>query len=124
MNPVVHLELHTGDEPAAGAFYEALLGWRPERVRAGSASYLTLAAGGPICAGVVGCGVQRPLWLPYVAVERLEEMTSRAEAMGATVLLGPREGHAGRRTVLGSPCGGEIALWEPRGGGCIARRGL
>lgn len=120
MNPLVHLELHTCDEPAAGAFYEALLGWRAERVREGSASYLTLGAGGPVGAGVVGCGAERPLWLPYVAVERLGEMTCRAQAMGATLLLGPREGRAGRRAVLGTPCGGEIALWEPRAASCGA----
>jgi hypothetical protein len=114
MNPVVHLELHTDRAPAAGAFYEALLGWRAECVRVGSASYLTLGSGGPIGAGVVDCDAARPLWLPYVAVDGLEEMTTRARAMGATVLLGPREGQAGRRTVLGTPCGAQIALWEPR----------
>ena len=35
--PLVHLELHTGDAPRAGAFYAELLQWRAERV----ASYLT-----------------------------------------------------------------------------------
>jgi uncharacterized protein len=118
MNPVVHLELHTGEAPAAGAFYESLLGWRAECVQAGSASYLTLGSGGPIGAGVVGCAAAPPLWLPYVAVDGLDEMTGRARAMGATVLLGPREGRAGRRTVLGTPCGGQIALWEPRSQAC------
>jgi predicted enzyme related to lactoylglutathione lyase len=116
VNPVVHLELHTGDEPGASEFYEALLGWRAERVRAGTASYLTLGAGGPVGAGVVGCGAAHPVWLPYVAVERLEEMTDRARAMGASVLLGPCEGRVGRRSVLASPCGGEIALWQPNMG--------
>jgi uncharacterized protein len=113
VNPVVHLELHTGDGPGASEFYEALLGWRAERVRAGTASYLTLDAGGPVGAGVVGCGAAHPVWLPYVAVERLEEMTDHARSMGAAVLLGPCEGRVGRRSVLASPCGGEIALWQP-----------
>jgi predicted enzyme related to lactoylglutathione lyase len=120
MNPVVHLELHTDEAPAAGAFYETLLGWRAECVRVGSASYLTLGSGGPIGAGVVGCAASRPLWLPYVAVDGLEEMTRRARTMGATVLLGPCQGAAGRRTVLGTPCGGQIALWEPDPRACGA----
>jgi uncharacterized protein len=113
MNPVVHLELHTDDERGASAFYSALLGWRAQRVHAGSASYLTLGAGGAVGAGIVGCNAGRALWLPYVAVARLEEMTERAQTMGATVMLGPRRGPTGARSVLGTPCGGEIALWEP-----------
>ena len=47
MNPVVHLELHTDRAPAAGAFYEALLGWRAEIGLAdGIASVLADAAAG------------------------------------------------------------------------------
>jgi predicted enzyme related to lactoylglutathione lyase len=38
--PVVHLELHTGNLARACLFYESLLGWRPERVRAAERSYL------------------------------------------------------------------------------------
>ena len=36
MNPVVHLELHTGDERRASTFYAALLDWRAERIHAGA----------------------------------------------------------------------------------------
>ena len=54
------------------------------------------------------------LWLPYVEVERLDEVTDRACRLGAAMLLEPREGPAGRRSVVASRAGGEIALWEPR----------
>lgn len=113
MNPLVHLELHTGDEPAAAAFYTELLGWRAQRVHAGRASYLTLGSCGPLGAGVVGCEAARPVWLPYVAVQTLDETAERACALGASVLLGPRGGPHGRRTVLSTPAGGELGLWEP-----------
>jgi predicted enzyme related to lactoylglutathione lyase len=44
--PVVHLELHTGDQARASAFYAKLLCWRPELIEAGSGSYLALELGG------------------------------------------------------------------------------
>jgi predicted enzyme related to lactoylglutathione lyase len=115
VNPVVHLELHTGDERGASAFYAALLSWRPERVHAGTGSYLALDAGGGLGAGIVECGTERALWLPYVAVRDLEALTDRAVALGASVLLGPRAGPAGRRSVVRTPAGGEVAFWEPKG---------
>ncbi len=113
-HPVVHLELHTGDLPRACAFYARLCGWRPELVHAGESSYLALAMGGALDGGVVECGTARPLWLPYVEVHDVGEATQRARGLGAAVLLEPREGPAGRRSVVTSPAGGEVALWEPK----------
>jgi predicted enzyme related to lactoylglutathione lyase len=114
VNPFVHLELHTPDEGAAGEFYCSLLAWRPERIHAGGGSYLAFDAGGAIGGGIVGCGTDRALWLPYVVVDDLDDVTERATALGASVLVGPRASHAGRRGVVRSPAGGEIGFWEPR----------
>jgi predicted enzyme related to lactoylglutathione lyase len=114
-NPVVHLELHTGDLPGASAFYSRLLRWHPERVEGGSGSYLTLELGGGFGGGIVECGAQRPVWLPYVEVDRVDRFTDRACRLGAAVLLEPREGPAGWRSVVATPAGGEIAFWQPKG---------
>ena len=119
MNPsdprsVVHLELHTGDQARASAFYARLLRWRPELVRAASGSYLALELGGGFGGGIVECGTRWPLWLPYVEVARIGECTERARQLGAAVLLEPREGPAGWRSVVSSPEGGEVAFWEPK----------
>ena len=111
---VVHLELHTGDLPAASAFYSRLLGWRPERVATASGSYLAVGTGGEIDAGIVQCTTDRPLWLPYVRVDRIDEATRRACRLGASVMLAPREGPAGWRSVVTAPEAGEIALWQPK----------
>jgi predicted enzyme related to lactoylglutathione lyase len=111
---VVHLELHTGDLPVASAFYEALLGWRPERVETRSGSYHALRLGGKVHGGIVECATARPLWLPYVEVERIVDATERARELGAAVLLEPREGPTGWRSVVASPAGGELALWQPK----------
>lgn len=114
MNPVVHLELHTGDERRASTFYAALLDWRAERIHAGAGSYLALETGCEIGGGIVECGTERAAWLPYVAVGDVDAVTERAVALGASVLLGPRAGAAGRRSVVRSAAGGEIAFWQPR----------
>ena len=114
-NPVVHLELHTGDLPCASAFYSRLLRWRPQRIDAGEGSYLALELGGSLGGGIVECGTKRPLWVPYVEVDRIDAVTERACRLGASVLLEPREGPAGWRSVVTAPEGGEIAFWQPKG---------
>jgi predicted enzyme related to lactoylglutathione lyase len=113
-NPIVHLELHTGDLARACAFYAGLCGWRPERVRANSGTYLTLDIGPDFGGGIVECETRRPLWLPYVEVAQIEDATDRARKLGASVLLEPREGPAGWRSVVAEPAGAEIAFWQPK----------
>src|SRR2546422_7326201 len=113
--PVVHLELHTADQARASAFYARLLHWRPELIRAATDSYLALELGGGFGGGIVECGTRRPLWLPYVEVGEIQSATDRACELGASVLLGPREGPAGWRSVVTTPKGGEIAFWQAQG---------
>ena len=112
--PVVHLELHTADAAAAGAFYSRLLDWRPERIEATCGSYLALGLGGGCDGGIVECGTRRALWLPYVEVAQIDAVTAQAGELGAAVLLEPREGPAGWRSVVTTPEGGEIAFWQPK----------
>lgn len=112
--PVVHLELHTGDLAGACAFYAELCGWRSERVETASGPYRALDPGGVLSGGVVECETRRPLWLPYVAVAEIDGATERARELGAAVLLEPREGPAGWRSVVAAPAGGEIAFWQAK----------
>ena len=111
---LVHLELHTHDLFGASRFCRELLGWRTERLDCHSGSYHGLALGGPLDGGIVECGVRRPIWLPYVEVEQLDATTERGRELGAVVLLEPREGPAGWRSVLATSECGEIALWQPK----------
>jgi predicted enzyme related to lactoylglutathione lyase len=112
--PVVHLELHTADLRHARSFYADLCGWMPRRVSAGRGDYLALDLGTELGGGMVECGVGRSLWLPYVEVEAIHAATDRARMLGASVLLEPREGPAGWRSVVATPAGAEIALWQPK----------
>jgi predicted enzyme related to lactoylglutathione lyase len=114
-NPVVHLELHTGDLPQARDFYAELCGWRPERVATAAGAYLSLEFGSGFGGGIVECRrVAHPRWLPYVEVGEVTEATEHAGRLGARVLLEPREGPAGWRSVVAHPAGGEIAFWQPK----------
>jgi predicted enzyme related to lactoylglutathione lyase len=112
--PLAHLELHTQDGAGARAFYSELLGWRPEQVESAGRSYLALNLGEGPSGGIVECGTERALWLPYVSVPDIAEMTERSRELGAEVLLEPREGPAGWRSVVAFPGAGEIALWQSK----------
>jgi predicted enzyme related to lactoylglutathione lyase len=111
---VVHIELHTGDLAGARAFYERLLGGRFEAVGPPDRPYLTMDLGGGVGGGIVECGVRPPTWLPYVGVQDIRTATALAADLGAAVLLDPREGPAGWRSVVADPAGGEIGLWQPK----------
>jgi uncharacterized protein len=95
-------------------FYEQLCGWRSERIDTRSGSYVALGLGHAFDGGIVECGTRRPLWLPYVEVEGIHEVTDRARQLGASVLLGPREGPAGWRSIVATSQGGEIAFWQSK----------
>jgi predicted enzyme related to lactoylglutathione lyase len=109
---LAHLELHTPDAGRARAFYSELLGWRTELIEAAQRSYLALDVGQGLTGGIVECGAERALWLPYVSVPDIVVLTERARELGAEVTLEPREGPAGWRSVVAVPGGGEVALWQ------------
>jgi predicted enzyme related to lactoylglutathione lyase len=113
--PVVHLELHTGDLPSALGFYAEVCGWSPQRIEDPHGSYLALDMGrGRLAGGIVECPSARPLWLPYVEVPEIDGATDAARRLGASVLLEPREGPAGWRSVVAAPAAGEIAFWQQK----------
>jgi uncharacterized protein len=111
---LVHIELHTGDLRRARDFYAGLLGWRPDRVVTGAGTYLTMSSYSDIGAGIVECSCPDPVWLPYVEVDDIEVSTARATELGAAVLVGPREGPTGYRSVIRRAGAGEVALWQPK----------
>jgi predicted enzyme related to lactoylglutathione lyase len=113
-NPVVHLELHTANLARGCDFYTKLCGWPAMTVHVGSRSYLALGLGDRIEGGVVECDAIEPRWLPYVEVADVYATTERSQELGASVLIEPREGPLGWRSVIATPAGGEIGLWQPK----------
>jgi predicted enzyme related to lactoylglutathione lyase len=112
-HPVVHLELRTGNLPRACVFFSELLGWTPERVHTAAGAYQALDMGG-MSGGVVECEERQPGWLPYVEVDEIGAATECARSLGAAVVLGPREGPAGWRSVIAAPAGANLAFWQPK----------
>jgi predicted enzyme related to lactoylglutathione lyase len=115
INRVVHLELHTGELADARAFYAELLGWEVQPVRTRTGTYLGLDLGTELGGGMVECPTARSLWLPYVDVVDIHQATDGARMLGATVLLEPREGPRGWRSVIATRYGGELAFWQSKG---------
>ena len=114
-NSVVHLELHTGDLIGAVAFYSELFGWHPQRIHAGNGSYLSMEMGERVGGGVVECEeAEHPLWLPYVEVPDIVVSTDLAERLGGRVMLDPREGPEGWRSVVSTPEAGDVAFWQQK----------
>jgi predicted enzyme related to lactoylglutathione lyase len=109
--PVVHLELHTDDLTSARELYGELCGWRCAAPRG---PYVGLDMGRRLGGGIVECDAPRPLWLPYVEVADITTATHRALTLGADLLLDPREGPAGWRSVVTTPAGGELAFWQQK----------
>jgi predicted enzyme related to lactoylglutathione lyase len=110
---VVHLELHTSDLAGAQSFYGELCGWEPDELRTRFGTYHAVKLGST-GGGIVQCATTHPLWLPYVEVERIGDSTERARELGGRVLLEPREGPSGWRSVVANPAAGELALWQPK----------
>ena len=113
-NPVVHLELHTSNLVRASAVLSRLCAWSTEPIVSNWGSYQALELGPALGGGIVECGTERSLWLPYVEVDDVGVATRRARRLGASVLLAPREGPAGWRSVVSDSSSGEIAFWQPK----------
>jgi predicted enzyme related to lactoylglutathione lyase len=110
-DPIVHLELHTGNLSRACAFYSRLFGWKSEQV----GSYLALGLGKDgFEGGVVENCTSHCLWLPYVEVDDIARATAQARELGGKVALEPREGAAGWRAVIAAPAGAGVALWQAK----------
>jgi predicted enzyme related to lactoylglutathione lyase len=114
INRLAHLELQTTDPARACAFLTTMFGWRAEAIRVGDREYLGIDLGARIEGGVVRRDIGSPWWLPYVEVDDIVRATMRARTLGASVVLPPREGPVGWRSILVAPAGGEIALWQPK----------
>src|SRR4051794_34776309 len=112
--PVVHLELPTNDAQAAEELYAGVCGWRPEHVPTAAGHYRSLELGRALGGGIVECQARRPIWLPYVEVPDVDNATALAVAHGAHVLLAPRAGPVGWRSVVATRAGGEVAFWQPK----------
>ena len=114
-------ELWTPEPVQAAAFYRDVFGYTsaaaPRSPGASGDAYV-LSAGGRARAGVMRTpdSAQPAVWIPYVRVDDVAAMVSRARSLGARVLLPPQPHHRSQVAVLADPMGAPFALadWRPR----------
>jgi predicted enzyme related to lactoylglutathione lyase len=108
-------ELHTTDIDAAEAFYGPLFGWTFEAMDTGEGNpaYHAIKNGERMNGGIMNTQPNEPPnWLPYIAVDSLDDTMSAATDSGGQVHAGPIPMPQGRIAVLQDPQGAFFALWE------------
>jgi hypothetical protein len=116
-------ELMTGDQDAAIAFYEKVVGWRAEDMtipEMGDYRYTILHAPGG--RGVGGLALipdecadfMKPGWFGYVGVDDADAAAARIEAAGGRVLMTPADiPTVGRFAMAADPTGAPFYLLAP-----------
>jgi uncharacterized protein len=111
------VDLVAGDQPAAKAFYAALLGWEYDDMPLGGGRTYSLARlEGHAVAAIVPMPdpAVPPHWNCYVSVEDAAAAAARAEALGASVVLAAGDvGDSGRMAVFQDPQGALLSVWQP-----------
>lgn len=116
-------DLMTTDVPAARAFYRTVAGWGVETWEAGEEPYPMWTVGARPIGGVMELPPEAraqgapPHWMAYVGTPDVDGTTEKATALGATVLVPPREiPTVGRFSVLCDPDGAVFAPFAPASG--------
>jgi predicted enzyme related to lactoylglutathione lyase len=114
--PFCHMELATPDAPAAKQFYSSLFGWTFNDVEMPGMTYSLFKPEVGPGGGIFTMPGVPTAWLPYVAVDDINEATDKAVSLGATIHRGPMEVPGqGWMTILVDPLGATIALWQQTG---------
>ncbi|MBD0840580.1 MULTISPECIES: VOC family protein [unclassified Streptomyces] len=111
-------ELGTSDLEGAKRFYTRLFGWRPETDPRPEAGGYTIAHLGeaPVAALSPLYQESQPVaWNVSFAVADADAAAAKAEAVGATVLVGPMDVFdVGRFSVVLDPTGAAFQMWQAR----------
>jgi predicted enzyme related to lactoylglutathione lyase len=108
-------ELHTSDIDAAESFYGGLFGWTFEAMETGSGgpAYHVISNGERSNGGIMEAhGGMPPNWLPYFAVDHLDEAIEKAKSADGDAINDPIPMPQGRIVALRDPQGAPFALWE------------
>jgi uncharacterized protein len=117
-NPFVHVELMTSDLQKAKSFYGRLFRWELEDMDMGpGGTYVMVKVGD----GTGGGMMKNPMpnapsaWMPYVAVENVEDSTREAESLGAKVMKTVSEVPGmGSFSIITDPTGAMLGLWQAK----------
>ena len=113
-------ELMTRDVAAAKEFYSKLIGWQMRDQDIAGSPYTVLMPPGSKdqVGGIMGMegpqfeGVP-PHWMPYIAVESVDDSARRCTELGGKIKLPPTDvPNVGRFCVLEDPTGAVISLFQ------------
>jgi len=117
---LVWTELATDDPKKAGAFYEALLGWKGEAYP--GMDYTVMKRGDAMVAGVMPktpeMGPMPTQWMPYIGVDDCAATLAKAESLGGKAIAGPIPvPGVGLMGCITDPQGAHISLMQFTGQG-------
>ncbi len=113
-------ELMTSDQPAAEAFYKAVVGWNMADAGQPDMRYTILSAGSRGMGGLMTIPAEaakagaRPGWLGYVGVPDTDAAAKRVAEAGGTIHRSPADiPNVGRFAVVADPGGALFELFTP-----------
>jgi predicted enzyme related to lactoylglutathione lyase len=110
-------DLTVGNAEQIRDFYQAVVGWTPERVPMDGYTDFVMNADGAGTAGICharGANAELPpVWIVYITVEDLDHSLEQVRALGGTALTTPRSYAGGRYCIIKDPAGAVCALYQP-----------
>lgn len=116
------VDLSTTDAEGAKTFYSQLFGWGTHDIPIGPDSFYTMfqlegrdvAAASEMAAEMKAQG-HPAHWISYISVEDVDDVTSRVEGLGGTVIAPPFDVFdSGRMAVIQDPTQAAVALWQAK----------
>lgn len=114
-NRFVWHDLMTTDADKSKAFYTALFDWQiDERPMPGGFTYNMITVGpGPIGGIVEEKNIPMSHWMPYVAVEDVDQAAAKCKSLGGSVCVPPTDiPDTGRFAVVGDPQGAYFSIYK------------
>jgi predicted enzyme related to lactoylglutathione lyase len=113
-------DLSTRNKPKAQEFYVKLFGWQARNQEAGPHQYTEIHHQGKGIGGMMeidpAWGNVPPHWMPYFPVAHCDTSVAKAQSLGASVTVPPRDiEHVGRFSVLRDPQGAVFAVIQLTG---------
>src|SRR5262245_44718041 len=118
-------ELESPDATSARQFYGDLFGWTAEEVPGPTHPYWLFHIEGHVVAGLRPIRRGRQRWIPYVAVDDLDDTIARAERLGARAGQEPFDvSGSGRLATIVDPHERVVGLWTANGRSGAERQSL
>ncbi len=117
-NSFVHVELNTQDVKKAKEFYGSLFDWKLEDVPMGvMGTYTTIGVGSGTAGGIMKHPVPGApsYWLSYVNVDDITAATTKAKALGASIIRDVTPvAEMGWLSIIIDPTGAALGLWQTK----------